>query len=94
MQHGDSGVAASRGELRRLGIFPPCLAAQEDKAMGRDLDGLSGRGGGSQLSVSDRGRERAWCGRENFDWRGGDSLSVADGALSTFWSRQSGFTCQ
>jgi hypothetical protein len=68
------GVSARRGD-QGLGIFPLSLAGQEDKARG-DLDGLSGRWGGSRVSASGIARERARCGSENLALAGGPGLSV------------------
>jgi hypothetical protein len=66
------------------GFFSLSLAGQEDKARG-DLDGLSGKWGGSRVSASGIARERARCGSENFALAGGPGLSVAGLGLGQNW---------
>lgn len=73
---GRRGSVSARRVDQGLGIFPLCLAGQEDKARG-DLDGLSGRWGGSRVSASGIARERARCDSENLGLAGGPGLLVA-----------------
>ena len=71
------GVAASGGRRKRLGISLGLTRGQEDKAVGGNLDALSGRRGGAQVSVSESTWESVRCSFEN---------------LATFLSSRSGST--